>query len=423
MSEVRHAFALFVADPCLPQTASSKADAVIADNPGQTLDDLVAAKKLNADQKAQVLKKPALQLQLAQYEEQVTQVRKIEKDCEERFLSERKDLQDHHQRDLLVARQEAATLARKTHAENLDQNLLTLSRFLHAAAAKRASEDSDSPEAKAFEGALLSVYQGNTTSVTTLKSLIEGMQESVTSTDGETLEYTFAQIKQSAIGSAPPLEEPTEEETTVVHAFDQPDSPSAPATDPTVAHAGLTEIEDTLSMPIGTNGVAYSDTMQMPEQASVTAEAANAVAESSWDPQASAMTSDSGNAEGWVEVPRDPAETDTGLTATPAAQHNSSNWADEVAEGNPANQGKIGGEGDGFEQVVHQHRERGGRVRGGRGGEFRGRGRGEGLRGGRGRGDRVDGGERRGGRARGRGEGPARGGNRGARSGNVLQPS
>ena len=382
----------------------------------------MATKKLNADQKAQVLKKPALQLQLDQHEEQVTQVRKIEKDCEERFLYERKELQDHYARELLVARHEATVLARKTHAESLDHNLLTLSRFLHAAAAKRASEDSDSPEAKAFEGALLSVYQGNTTSVTTLKSLIEGTQESVTSTDGESLDYTFAQIKQSAISSAPPLEEPTEEETTSVHAFDQPDSPSAPVTDPTVAHAGLTETEDTLSIPTATNGFVHSDTMQMPAQTSVTADAANAIAESSWDPQASAMTSDSGNAEGWVEVPRDPAETDTGLTATPGAEHNSSNWADEVAEGNPANQGKVGGEGDGFEPVVHQHRERGGRVRG-RGGEFRGRGRGEGSRGGRGRGDRIDGGERRGGRARGRGEGPARGGNRGARGGNVSQQS
>lgn len=63
--------------------------------------------------------------------------------------------------------------------------------------------------------------------------------------------------------------------------------------------------------------------------ASVSDESANAVAESHWD---------SGNNEPlsqeWVDVkvPRDPAETETGLTATPAAPANTQSWADDQPE-------------------------------------------------------------------------------------------
>lgn len=111
-----------------------------------------------------------------------------------------------------------------------------------------------------------------------------------------------------------------------------------------------------------------------------------------------------------MNVPRDPAETETGLAATPAAPGNTQSWADDHPE--PAAEAPaaaIQAEGDGF-QAVHRHRGRGDREggfhgRGGRGGErggYRGRG---GFRGeGRGRGR---GGER--GAYRGRG-GPRRSG-------------
>jgi hypothetical protein len=123
------------------------------------------------------------------------------------------------------------------------------------------------------------------------------------------------------------------------------------------------------------------------------------------------MTSDSPSGEGWVEVPRDPAETDTGVAATPAAMHNSTSWAEEVNADAAAEQ-KTSAENDGFEQVVH-HANRG-RGRGPRG-DFRGRARGGEYRG-RGRGDRDRGdGERRGG-GRGRGRG-GEGGYRGGRGG------
>ena len=132
------------------------------------------------------------------------------------------------------------------------------------------------------------------------------------------------------------------------------------------------------------------------------------------------MSADSG-AEGWVEVPRDPTETDTGVQATPAATHGTQSWADEVqadpTQGMPEPEyTKPPVNGDGFSEV---HRNRGGRGRGGQG-EPRGRGRGGGYRG-----DRGDGGgrgrsgyrnDRRGGEGgeRGRGRG---GGFRGDRGG------
>lgn len=132
------------------------------------------------------------------------------------------------------------------------------------------------------------------------------------------------------------------------------------------------------------------------------------------------MTSDSPSGEGWVEVPRDPAETETGIAATPAALHNSSSWAEEVTADAAADQ-NAAVENDGFEQVVH-HQNRG-RGRGQRA-EFRGRGRGVDQRG-RGRGDRERGDvDRRGGRGRGRGgvDTGFRGGSRGGRGRDVAIP-
>lgn len=117
---------------------------------------------------------------------------------------------------------------------------------------------------------------------------------------------------------------------------------------------------------------------------------ANQTAENSWDPQGSMSLSASATADGWVEVPHDPQETETGNGATPASVHAANSWAEDIPIAEPAsiNEGN-----DGFEQVVHHQRQNS--TRGGRGG--RGRGRGDNFRGRGGRGDFR-------GRARGRGE-------------------
>ena len=191
-------------------------------------------------------------------------------------------------------------------------------------------------------------------------------------------------------------------------------------TDPTIAHAGMTEI-DAEAEPMA-NGQSHVDVPTVPEVSNIDAGAANAAAGNNWDASASV---DQG-ADSWVEVSRDPAETETGIAATPAAMAGTQSWADEVptempAATAPAAEPKANG-GDGFHEV---HHGRGGRGRNGSQGEHRGghRGRGgfRGDRGGEGghrgrggfRGDRGggEGGYRGRGRGgfrgnRGRGEGP-----------------
>jgi hypothetical protein len=72
----------------------------------------------------------------------------------------------------------------------LKDKLLTLSRFLRAAAARRQLEDDDSDLTKAFEGALLQVYGGDASAVMAAEKLIDGTDEGVPSTEGVVLSVT-----------------------------------------------------------------------------------------------------------------------------------------------------------------------------------------------------------------------------------------
>ncbi|CRJ84771.1 hypothetical protein BN1708_009144 [Verticillium longisporum] len=98
----------------------------------------------------------------------------------------------------------------------------------------------------------------------------------------------------------------------------------------------------------------------------------------------------------WVNIPRDPAETETGLEATPANASNTQSWADDQPE-QPVQPAVSADPNDGFRQVPGRNRGNGNREGG------------SGFRGGRGRGDF------RGGRGGFRGEGRGRG--RGQRGG------
>lgn len=184
-------------------------------------------------------------------------------------------------------------------------------------------------------------------------------------------------------------------------------------TDPTVAHAGLTELSSADAPLNGAHEPEPEDPQPVIPQATVDIGAANEAAESHWEGKVSASAE--GNEE-WIEVPRDPAETETGLTATPAAMANTQSWADDHPDVaptpvEPATTGSME-RNDGFHEV---HHSRGGRGRNGPHGDFRGgyRGRG-GFRGGEGGGYRGRGGYRgdRGGEGgyRGRGRGGFRGG-------------
>lgn len=166
---------------------------------------------------------------------------------------------------------------------------------------------------------------------------------------------------------------------------------AAAPSDPTIANAGLTEIQQEQ-----TNGISASE----PEDsvipsASVDAGAANQAAEQQWDNTAAttgATAEESTLDESFEMVPRNPSETEA--EHEPAPPQSTNSWADDAtaaAEASAPVQA-VPASDDGFQQIP---------TRGPRGGH-RGHGEGRGGRGGRGRGG-----------ARGDGRGRGRGGYRG----------
>ncbi|PLB45391.1 hypothetical protein P170DRAFT_439160 [Aspergillus steynii IBT 23096] len=367
--------------------ATAKVDAIITENPGKSLDELVATKKINADQKAQAEKKPALQASVAQIEEQIGHLKEFAAHYEQRLASQKAELAKLHQDELKAVQEKAVAEAKDASKKDLRVQLLSLSKFLYTAATMRRSGDETSNVTRAFEGVLYQIYAGSHDAVTSMLKVVDGVDEPVVSVEGETLEVTYGKVKQSAEEQAPATEE-------VAPA-------AAPASDPTLANAGYTELQDpsyNASAPAANEPSADPQTSEQtapPAQTQVSS-AANPVAEATWDPNTAG--SPSATTDGWVEVPRDPAETDTGLQATPAAVEvdaQNAAAAEAVsanAEETSAPKAQKGEAPEGAAQHQRQHsfrgRGRGGRGRGdgsrGRGrGEFRGRGRG---RGGRGRG-------------------------------------
>lgn len=102
-------------------------------------------------------------------------------------------------------------------------------------------------------------------------------------------------------------------------------------TDPTVAYAGLTELDTGASAAPANGHAGSTPATGIPASADVGDDAANAAAESQWDPASNDLSA-SVTQEDWVKVPRDPTETDTGLDATPAAAGPVQSWADDQPE-------------------------------------------------------------------------------------------
>ncbi|CAK7202248.1 hypothetical protein SEUCBS139899_004970 [Sporothrix eucalyptigena] len=397
-------------------TNASKTDGLIAEHKDKTLDELVTLKIINADQKAQVLKKPSIQAQLAQFEEQYNQFKKLDTDYRNRLVSDKaevtKTLNDKFEKEKAEAVRVATETATAAAEKNLHDSLLTLSQFLRLAAARRADDQNQQlDENLALEGVLLQVYSGDENGVSTMLKLVQGAEETTKGVANEPLQTTFAQVKAAAAANAgATFQSEASEEAS-------PESPVQVESDPTLVHASLTEIEAGTDTPLVeaaalTNGHA-AEAQSTDAAASNIAnadvgdEAANTAGESQWDTGNGAK--DLSMSQEWVQVPRDLAETETGLTATTAAPSNTQSWADEqpdppaaaapVATPNAA----AADPNDGFHQVQRHNRGRSERdgFRG-RGGGFRGRGRGGD---GRGRG--------RGGRGRGGGENGGNGGNGG----------
>ena len=174
------------------------------------------------------------------------------------------------------------------------------------------------------------------------------------------------------------VEAETEAETEAV------ESKAEPATDPTVANAGLTEVEEGSATPL-TNGhhVQEAPGSAAPSNTDVADSAANAAGESQWDTNGKDATAPQEGVD--VKIPREPNETETGVAATPAAPTapaKQESWADDHPEAEAAPAASAD---DGFQSVQ-------GRNRGNREGGWRGRG-----------GHRGRGGYRGDGRGRGRG--------------------
>ncbi|QSZ33847.1 hypothetical protein DSL72_005420 [Monilinia vaccinii-corymbosi] len=365
-------------------TNASKVDNVLAENPGKSLDELVATRKINADQKAQILKKPSLQASLAQLEEQIAQYKKFDQEYKAKLQVEKaefeKTFNERASRELEEKVNAAKELVAKEKAEEQEGNLLLITKFLCLAALRRSPEnDPNLEENKGIEGLLTQVYSGDEAAVTAMTKIIQGSEEPCYSVNGEELTTTFADIKAIALAlpTTSIVAESTEpaEETTQTEVTEYPVQ-----SDPTIANAGLTEIDApvTSAMTNGHQEPSFEEAQGIPQN-SAFGEGGNAAAEANWDNNNELSASQE-----WVEVPRELTETDTGITATPAAVANIQSWADEQPE-SPGSKTPIPpvSNNDGFQEINRnrgrgEYRGRGGRGRGGfRGdGQYRGRGRG-----------------------------------------------
>lgn len=167
-----------------------KVDSIIAENPGVGLDELVQTKKINEDQKAQAQKKPSLQANLVQLEEQITQYKQFDEDYQKRYSVEKSALESSHKEELQSIKDTVSTEVTAAAKQEAKDNLLILSKFLRAAAAKRQAGDETSAENRAFEGALLLVYGGEASAVEAMEHLIAGSDERVPTVDSTPSDFT-----------------------------------------------------------------------------------------------------------------------------------------------------------------------------------------------------------------------------------------
>ena len=128
-------------------------------------------------------------------EEQIAQYKKFDHEYQQRLDAEKAALKAAHKEEKIAlekakeeVREEATTAANARH----DANLLILSKFLRAAAAKRMDEaNAGLAENKAFEGLLLMVYAGDETAVEAMNKLFYESDDRVMYTDGEeVLDFT-----------------------------------------------------------------------------------------------------------------------------------------------------------------------------------------------------------------------------------------
>ena len=157
---------------------------------------MIAARKINADQKAQILKKPALQASLTQLEEQIAQYKKFDQEYKAKSQAEKAEFEKAftERSDKELGEKLAAIKADTLVAAEEEQksNLLLISQFLRLAAVRRGDEDADHAldENRALEGVLSKLYGGDDAAVVTMVNLIQGSEQTARSVEGETLTTT-----------------------------------------------------------------------------------------------------------------------------------------------------------------------------------------------------------------------------------------
>lgn len=167
----------------------------MAEHGSKTLDELITLKIINNDQKAAYLKKPSLQAQLAQYEEQLQLLKKIDQEHRARLAEQEKALTAKFEKETAELVVELKDKALVDADASLSKSLLVLSQFLRLAAARRAEEaDTSLDENQALEGVLLHIYSGDDNAVATMLKLVRGSDEQTRSTSGETLKTTCKYI-------------------------------------------------------------------------------------------------------------------------------------------------------------------------------------------------------------------------------------
>ncbi|RCI14468.1 hypothetical protein L249_6102 [Ophiocordyceps polyrhachis-furcata BCC 54312] len=308
-------------------TNASKTDSLLAQHSNKSLDDLVASKVINTDQKAQILKKPALQEQLAQTEEKLAQFRQLNDHYRLRAKMDKAEWE----KSLEKAKDEAMAETRQNFDKSLRDHLLVLSQFLRLAAYRREeAKDLNSDESQAIEGVLLAIYSGDESAVGAMLKLIEGSKDSILSVPGQPLETTFASVKALAQDyktpfyseTAPAVEPEPEKEVASV-------DPPAAADSPPVANAAAAEKDATESASVNgqdkteplANGTAHDSTSD---------DAVNAVTTAH-----SEGTHDESSVHDWVNLdhPRDSPEKEEEAAAasqeSPVMANNTRSWADE----------------------------------------------------------------------------------------------
>jgi hypothetical protein len=151
---------------------------------------LVAEKKINADQKAQALKKPSLQAQVSQIEEQIAQYKQFASHYEERLVSQKTALETAHKEEIQTIQQKAVAEAKELQESKLRSQLLTLSQFLRTAASFRHGTDEAATDSPAFEGVLFQIYGGNKEAVDSMVKLINGADDKVVGVDEQPLDIS-----------------------------------------------------------------------------------------------------------------------------------------------------------------------------------------------------------------------------------------